>query len=293
MAEADAPRTYRGNCHCGAFVYEVEIPEIKSVFECNCSVCAKKGYLYLFPGRKNFKVVKGSEDALTQYRFGSMELVHGFCPTCATPLLGTKDIGPEEFHLAINVHTIQGLNTWELERTPFDGLAMGEPYQVPVHAGEVPSVEAEGDKTYTGSCHCGALTVAVASKPLDETYEGAVECNCSICERIGAIWIYPMKERVVLSSADEASMGRYSFKRDVNFINKTFCKICGITMTNSFLDLSSEQLAAMGPEGSEAYSYHSKKHPVNARVLNGLDLSKLQRTKFDGWNKVPGTYANP
>lgn len=45
--------------------------------------------------------------------------------------------------------------------------------------------EVEGGKLYTGSCHCGKLTVAVHNKPLeDDKDSGMVQCNCSICERV-------------------------------------------------------------------------------------------------------------
>lgn len=67
----------------------------------------------------------------------------------------------------------------------FDGASKGEPHQAPAHKGELPAVQVEGGVTYTGSCHCGKLTVAVNTKPIDETYEMSVfVCNCSICERV-------------------------------------------------------------------------------------------------------------
>ena len=69
-------QTYRGNCHCGAFVYEIEVPEIKSVGECNCSICYKKAYLWLFLEEKNFHVVKGDIKQLTGYRFGRRTVEH-------------------------------------------------------------------------------------------------------------------------------------------------------------------------------------------------------------------------
>jgi len=74
--EAPELKTYRGNCHCGAFVYEVQLPEIKSAGQCNCSICTKKGYLWAFPSTVNFKVVKGDESELTEYQFGSKNLSH-------------------------------------------------------------------------------------------------------------------------------------------------------------------------------------------------------------------------
>ena len=69
-------KTYRGNCHCGAFVYEIQSPEITSVGCCNCAICIKKGYLEHFPGPENFKFVKGNEDDLTTYTFGPKKLAH-------------------------------------------------------------------------------------------------------------------------------------------------------------------------------------------------------------------------
>lgn len=77
MADTEIPtKTYRGNCHCGAFVYEAQLPEIKSATECNCSICYKKGYLWLMPPPGAFKVVKGSEDDLTAYTFGPGTTLH-------------------------------------------------------------------------------------------------------------------------------------------------------------------------------------------------------------------------
>ena len=34
-------QTYHGNCHCGAFIFSVQLPDLKRVFACNCSICSK------------------------------------------------------------------------------------------------------------------------------------------------------------------------------------------------------------------------------------------------------------
>ena len=39
--------------------------------------------------------------------------------------------------------------------------------------------------SHEGSCHCGAITVTIEDDPVE-----ASECNCSICRRTGALWIY-------------------------------------------------------------------------------------------------------
>lgn len=74
MAEAETI-TYRGNCHCGDFVFEINVPEIKEAWNCECSICVRKGYLWL-QGKSNVKIVNGSLDQLTAYTFGEKKLKH-------------------------------------------------------------------------------------------------------------------------------------------------------------------------------------------------------------------------
>jgi hypothetical protein len=77
MAETEDLKTYRGNCHCGAFVFELKIAEIKAASKCNCSICQKKGYLFTFPGDV-MTVVKG-EDSLKVYTFNEGNTKHQAC----------------------------------------------------------------------------------------------------------------------------------------------------------------------------------------------------------------------
>lgn len=82
-------RTYRGNCHCGAFVYEAALPEITTVTECPCSICHKKGYIFVGTNAAaHFKVVKGSLEDLTEYTFGSGKMKHKVCDAAWSRLVG-------------------------------------------------------------------------------------------------------------------------------------------------------------------------------------------------------------
>lgn len=38
---------------------------------------------------------------------------------------------------------------------------------------------------HQGSCHCGAVTIAIADSPTE-----VAECNCSLCRRLGTLWHY-------------------------------------------------------------------------------------------------------
>ncbi|KAL7797222.1 Mss4-like protein [Trichoderma ceciliae] len=288
MAEAKTI-TYRGNCHCGDFVFETKLPEIKSAFDCNCSICVKKGYLWLFPGKGNVDIVKGSMEGLTTYEFGPKKLKHLFCPKCGTAVAGSSQDEEKDWQLALNARAIQGLGCWDLEKVPYDGASLGDSYQPPVHKGELPKAE-DGEVVYTGSCHCGAVTVATTSKPLDEAFEGTIECNCSGCGRIAALWIYPLNTAVIVSG-DEANIGKYEFNN--RMLHKTFCRICGVGLTNSFNTLSKEDIAALSGMPRKFYERQHEYTGVNARVLHGVDVAKLKTVKVDGFNKIPGDYVNP
>ena len=48
---------------------------------CNCSICAKKGFINLIAAPEHFELLKG-EDNLSTYRFNTQTAEHRFCTTC-------------------------------------------------------------------------------------------------------------------------------------------------------------------------------------------------------------------
>jgi len=72
---------YIGSCHCGAVRFEIEIDGEVEVEKCNCSICAKSGYLHLIIPAIQFKLVQG-EDQLQTYTFNTGVAKHYFCRTC-------------------------------------------------------------------------------------------------------------------------------------------------------------------------------------------------------------------
>lgn len=73
---AEALKTFRGSCHCGEYIYEVDLSENFEPTECNCSFCYKKGALWIVPKPENFRFVKGDINTLTNYTFGLKTVNH-------------------------------------------------------------------------------------------------------------------------------------------------------------------------------------------------------------------------
>ncbi|KAK7958317.1 glutathione-dependent formaldehyde-activating enzyme [Apiospora saccharicola] len=304
-------RTYRGNCHCKEFVYEAEIPEIHAANQCNCSICTKKGALWVFPVKDSFRWVKGDEEDLTEYTFGRMLVGHKFCPACGTSLLArgfTHEPQPGEEPLFVlnplagaeekkpislimtQARAIQGLNIYNLERRPFDGASLPPPYEPPLFAGPEPEANVRGGRVYEGSCHCGAVTLALKSKPLDSSYSsGIAECNCSICSRLGVAWLYPKANQVVMNGQDHLTyyiMGN-------GMLAKGFCEICGVPIDNKFQELNSSETSRLSYRNQIFYAISKDGWFLNAKILNDVDLSQMRVRHLNGWNDHKPAYVNP
>ncbi|GAP82470.1 putative glutathione-dependent formaldehyde-activating enzyme [Rosellinia necatrix] len=299
MAEQQEPsKTYRGNCHCAAFVYEITLPEIKQASECNCSICYKKAAIWVFPKPSDVKYVKGDPSKLTSYTFHEKKFTHKHCPTCGVSLSVVGHLTPpkpgedKEPENGFNIRTFQHgqVDVWKLDLKMFDGSALLPSYEVPKYTGPQPTKAVEGGELYTGSCHCGAITVAVNStKPFNKDLEGVVECNCSSCGRYGATWIYEPHEQIVIEGRE--NLGEYSFRSKTAV--KKFCKICSIPICTEPAPVTEEQLAQMNEGTRTWYDKSQVVKALNLRVINGLDVHNLSRTQFDGYNFIQPGYTEP
>jgi hypothetical protein len=111
--------THKGGCHCGKVRYEVTTP-LQAVMECNCSHCARKGFLLTFVPPEQFKLLDG-EDALTEYLFNKKAIHHLFCSTCGVQSFGRGN-GPDgKPMIAVNVRCLDDVDLGALQVTYFDG----------------------------------------------------------------------------------------------------------------------------------------------------------------------------
>ena len=109
---------YAGSCHCGRVRFEID-GAIDRVTECNCSICAKKGFLHLIVPRDRFELVSGAED-LSTYEFNTRIAKHHFCRHCGIHSFYVPRSDPDK--IDVNVRCLDGVNLDEVRPARFDGL---------------------------------------------------------------------------------------------------------------------------------------------------------------------------
>jgi hypothetical protein len=108
-----------------------------------------------------------------------------------------------------------------------------------------------------GGCHCGRIAFEVAG-PI----ESVDECNCSICTKKGYLhWIVALDAFRLLTPRE--NLATYRFNTGV--AQHHFCPVCGVAPF---------YIPRSDPD----------KIDVNARCLEGVDLSALRVGHFDGRN---------
>lgn len=110
---------------------------------------------------------------------------------------------------------------------------------------------------HKGSCHCGQITFEV-----DGDLKKVIECNCSICSKRGTLhWFLPREKFRLLTSGEV--MSTYTFNK--HRIKHRFCPKCGCAPFGEGIAPSGNYMVA-----------------INARCLDGVDLSGIERGHFDG-----------
>jgi hypothetical protein len=110
---------------------------------------------------------------------------------------------------------------------------------------------------YKGSCHCGGVAFEVEGE-----IEGALACNCSICQRKGSLlWFVPREKLHLLTPEDATSS--YTFNKHA--IRHRFCPVCGMHPYGEGTDPKGNAIAA-----------------INIRCIEDIDLSAIPVQHYDG-----------
>lgn len=75
-------------------------------------------------------------------------------------------------------------------------------------------------------------------------------------------------------------------------LDKVFCKRCGVFLANPLREMTPDELAALPERAKKHVESHGKICPINTRVLEGLDLTKLKVARMDGRGKIPDAPKN-
>ena len=111
--------------------------------------------------------------------------------------------------------------------------------------------------THKGSCHCGRVAYEV-----EGTIDGAMSCNCSMCQRRGSLLWFVPREKMRLTTP-ESNASTYTFNKHV--IQHRFCPKCGIHPYGEGKDAKGNATAA-----------------INIRCIEGIDLESVPVQHFDG-----------
>ncbi len=113
-------KTYTGGCHCQKVRYEVDIEKLTEAMACNCSICAKRGWLLTFVPATSFRLLSG-ENEVTVYHFNKNAIDHIFCKTCGTASYGSGSDEAGNKMYAINVRCLDDVDLDLLQINKFDG----------------------------------------------------------------------------------------------------------------------------------------------------------------------------
>ena len=102
-------------------------------------------------------------------------------------------------------------------------------------------------QTYTGSCHCQAVTFTV---------------DLDLDQALGAVWAFAPKAKMTLKSGADA-LGDYQFGK--KHLHHRICRRCGI---ESFAE-------GTAPDGTPSVG-------INLRCVHGVEIEKLKPRQYDG-----------
>jgi hypothetical protein len=111
-------------------------------------------------------------------------------------------------------------------------------------------------QTYRGSCHCGRV-----SFELDAKLDYVMECNCSLCAKVGALWHGASDSSLRITGESELTLYQFNTMTAKHYS----CRHCGVQpFSRPRLD--------------------PKRWAVNVRCIDAVDISSVPVKRFDGAN---------
>lgn len=125
------------------------------------------------------------------------------------------------------------------------------------------------------TCHCGATRIALPHMPTE-----AKSCNCSFCQRTGAVWAYFEEGELEFAALE----GDKTYSASGGLNQHHFCSNCGIHTWGSSPDWASAYNADGTPKGEPGAIPSRRSYAVNLNAVDELDWSGIKIEKMDGRN---------
>ena len=103
-----------GGCHCGDVRFEVALPDVVEAQTCNCSICAKTGFIHIIVPQSRFRLIQGQP---TTYQFNTGVAEHLFCGRCGIKSYYRPRSNPDGW--SVNARCLD--QAVSLDLTDFDG----------------------------------------------------------------------------------------------------------------------------------------------------------------------------
>jgi hypothetical protein len=104
------------SCHCGQVRLECNA-ELGVVTECNCSTCARHGFLHWKVNPRQVRLTT-PRTGLSAYVWRAIYEPHLFCSTCGVAICR---VSPEGY-FSLNARLLEGVDVFTLEVRRYDGL---------------------------------------------------------------------------------------------------------------------------------------------------------------------------
>ena len=115
---ADAFTWRAGGCHCGAVRFEAALPDHVPAQSCNCSICARTGFVHVIVPESRFRLLQGAE-SLETYTFNTGVARHHFCRVCGVKSFYRPRSNPDGW--SVNARCLDDAETLDIAIEPFDG----------------------------------------------------------------------------------------------------------------------------------------------------------------------------
>lgn len=113
-----------GGCHCGAVRFDVQTPDAIEVEDCNCTICARTGFLHIIVPASRFRLLQGA-DKITTYTFNTGAAKHLFCAICGVTSFYVPRSNPDGY--SVNLRCLDDPRSFtDVRIVNFDGRSNWE-----------------------------------------------------------------------------------------------------------------------------------------------------------------------